>query len=107
MTVYDNIRLKVNDPNGDIYTDAVLSGYMTDYNNDANAVAGEIWSEKAAILQATALDYSTEGESYKLNQTIENAWYLAKYYNSKRKPTTSLWIKSPDEDTTSDDLQVG
>lgn len=90
-----------------VYDQATISGYLTDYDEDKNAVASVIWSEKAAALQASTMDFSTEGESYKASQIVQNAWDLAKYYGSKRSPTTSLWIKSPDEDSDYDYLQVG
>lgn len=90
-----------------IYDQATVSGYLYDFDEDKNAVASVIWAEKAASLQATSYDLSADGASYSYNQKMENAWYLAKYYGSKRSPTTSLWIKSPDEEDDSDTLQVG
>lgn len=106
----DQVRRMVNEPTtfsgyipGSGYTDTAYSDldiaiYLGKYNNDINAVAGIIWMEKAATLQATAYDVSADGASYSLSQKIGNAKELARYYSSKRKPTTSLWIKDPVED---------
>jgi hypothetical protein len=90
------LRRKINEPTGSVYSDAVLSGYLVDSGNDENAVASEIWYEKAAALQPK-YDFRTEGESYSVNQAYENALKLARYYASKRKATTSFWTKDPVE----------
>ncbi|MEP0862684.1 MAG: hypothetical protein HRF52_14725 [Ignavibacterium sp.] len=105
----NQVRRMVNEPTifsgftpGSGYTDTAYSDldiaiYLGKYNNDVNAVASIIWMEKAATLQATAYDVSADGANYALSQKIENAQKLAKYYASKRKPTTSLWVKDPEE----------
>lgn len=87
-----------------VYDDATISGYLVDYENDLNAVASVIWMEKAAALQATTYDIDADGASYKHSQKIDNAKELAKYYSSKRKPTSTLWIKDPEEITEVEDL---
>lgn len=81
------------------YDQVTISGYLTDYDEDKNAVASVIWSEKAAALQATTYDIAADGADYKYSQKIENAWNMAKYYGSKRSPKTSQWIQSPEETT--------
>lgn len=80
-----------------IYTDAVISGYLTDNDEDKNATAAQIWSEKVASMLATTYDISADDASYKYSQRIDNAKELARYYASKRNPKTSLWIKNPEE----------
>lgn len=90
-----------------IYTDTVISGYLTDYEEDKNAVAGAIWAEKAAALQATMYDFSTEGERYTLSQVIENASYLSKYFNSRRNITSTQMLKAPVDDNNETTIQVG
>lgn len=113
MTITDlkiaQVRRMVNEPDDADYTgeydNVTISGYLTDYDEDLNAVASVIWYEKAAVLQATAMDFSTEGESYRLNQTIENAKKLARDYASQRLITTALMVKFP-EDTDDDDETI-
>lgn len=90
----------------EVYDQVTISGYLTDYNEDKNYVASLIWAEKAASLQATTYDVSADQADYKYSQKIENAKEMAKYYASKRSPTTSQWIKSPSEEDDSDTLQV-
>lgn len=96
-TVIEQLRNKINDPDSDVYDDATLSGYITDNNDDVYAAASVIWMEKAATLQATTYDIEADGASYKHSQKIENAMELSRYYASKRSPTTSVWVKDPDE----------
>lgn len=99
MDLIDKVQRMIDeDDSSTVYTVAVISGYLVDFENDVNAVASEIWSEKAAALQATTYDISADSASYKYSQKIENAWNLAKYYGSKRLPKSSLWTKDPIED---------
>ena len=99
ITVLDieQVRRMVAEPTQTTYTDVIISGYLTEFSEDKYAVAGEIWGEKASSLQATMYDFSADTASYKLSQVIDNAEKKAKYYNSKRKPTTSVWTKDPVE----------
>ena len=97
MTVIEKLRRMIDEPTEAIYTDATLSGYLSETNNDTNAVASEIWSEKAAALQATTYDLSADNASYSYSQKIENALALAKLYASKRLPQSSQWVKDPVE----------
>lgn len=98
MTVLEQLRRMIDESTEDTYSDVTLSGYLDSYNDDLNAVASVIWSEKVASMLATNYDVSADGASYSLSQKIDNAKELARYYSSKRKPTTSLWIKDPEEE---------
>ena len=99
----EQVRRMTNEPNpSGTYTDTTISGYLTSASEDKYAVAGEIWSEKASALQATMYDFSADNASYKLSQTFDFAVSQAKYYNSRRKSISSLWVKDPVE--TDDDL---
>ena len=91
------VRRMVAEPTEDTYTDATVSGYIVAASNDLNAVAGEIWAEKASSLQATSYDFQADNASYHLSQVIDSAVKQAKYYNSRRLSTSSLWVKSPVE----------
>jgi hypothetical protein len=104
---YEQLRRMINEPTDEVYSDSDLLGYLVEYDEDLNAVASVIWTEKAAALQATTYDISADGASYTYSQKIENAKELARTFASKRSPTTSLWIKSPEEEDDSDTLQVG
>lgn len=53
---------------------------------DLNAVAGAIWSEKAAQI-ADEYDYTTDGDSFSVSKAHEQAMKMARFYNSRRKPT--------------------
>lgn len=81
----------------EVYDQATVSGYLTDYDEDKYAAASAIWAEKAATLQADTYNLSADGASYEYHQKIENAWNMARIYASKRSPKTSLWTKSPEE----------
>jgi len=98
MTIIDQLRYKVN--NGVTYSDAVLSGYLENNDNDVNGAAGEIWSDFAGSLVITNYDFSADNASYKLSQVLDFANQQAKYYNSRRKGTSSLWVKDPPEEDT-------
>lgn len=91
------IRRMTAEPTQAPYTDAVISGYLTTVSGDMNAVAGEIWAEKASNLVSTMYDFSADNTSYNLSQVVANAVAQAKYFNSKRLPRTSLWVKDPVE----------
>lgn len=93
----DKVRRMTAEPTETIYTDATISGYIVAANDDLNAVAGEIWGEKVASLQATNYDFSADKSTYHLSQTVQTAIDMAKYFNARRKPTTSLWTKDPVE----------
>lgn len=101
---YEQLRRMIDESTEDTYSDVTLSGYLSDYDDDLNAVASVIWMEKVASLQATTYDVSADGASYAHSQKIDNAKELAKFFASKRNPKTSLWIKSPEEEDDSEDL---
>lgn len=94
------VRRMINEPTSTTYTDTTISGYY-DTLQDVYAIAGEIWAEKASALQAVAYDFSADNASYKLSQQFEYAMGQSKYYSSRRTPTSSLWVKSPVETTSS------
>lgn len=98
------VRRMVNEPTDSTYTDVAISGYYDTLNSDINAVASEIWGEKASAIQATNYDFSADNASYKLSQTVDYAIERAKYYASRRNSTSSLWVKSPVE--TASGIQV-
>ena len=50
---------------------------------DLNAVASEIWSEKAGAL-AAQFDFSEDGQSFSRRQKYENAEKQARIYRAKR-----------------------
>jgi hypothetical protein len=62
MTVITQLRRCINEPTESTYSDVELSGYLVSASNDINAVASEIWFEKAAAL-SVEYNYATEGES--------------------------------------------
>jgi hypothetical protein len=99
ITILDiaQIRRMVSEPTQAIYTDTVISGYLVTASGDMNAVAGEIWAEKASSVAASGYDFSADNASYKLNQVMENYRNQAKYHNSRRLARTSLWVKDPVE----------
>lgn len=102
--MYEKLRRMIDDVASGVYSDATLSGYLSDYDDDLNAVAAQVWSEKVASYLVTTYDISADGADYKYSQKIENAKALAKYYSSKRQPTSSLWIKDPDETVEDEEL---
>jgi hypothetical protein len=61
-----------------------------------NSAAGDIWSEKAAALTAL-YDFSADGGSYQRSQAYEMCMKQARYYRSRRVPTTMRLVKSPEE----------
>ena len=101
----DKIRRMTAEPTATTYSDATISGYLVTASGDMNAVAGEIWSEKASSLQATNYDFTADKSTYHLSQVYEFAVGRAKYYNSRRQPRTSLWVKDPEEPDSFDDFQ--
>ncbi len=107
MTVLEQLRRMINESTEETYSDVTLSGYLSDYDNDLNTVASVIWIEKVAALQAVTYDISADDASYKHSQKIDNAKELAKYFSSKRKPITSLWVKDPEEEDDSEGFQEG
>lgn len=102
---YDKLRRMIDESTEDTYTDVTLSGYLSDFDDDLNAVAAAIWSEKVAGMLVTTYDISADGADYTYSQKIDNAKELARYYSSKRQPKSSLWVKDPEETTDEDEVQ--
>lgn len=103
---HDRLRRMINEPTEATYTDEDLLGYLYE-TEDLNLVASIILMEKSAALRQTMYDYGTEGERFQLSQVIENLEKLAKYYSQKAKVSSSQWVKSPDETSTEETIQVG
>lgn len=91
------VRRMVNEPTDATYSDVTISGYLVEYDEDKNYVAGEIWAEKASAIQSTMYNFSADGASYNLTDVFNNAVNQAKYYNSRRKVKSNLWVKDPEE----------
>lgn len=68
---------------------------------DLNAAAADIWDEIAARLVSN-FDFSAEGRSFQRSQAFQNAQSRARYYRSRRMPTTLRAVQWPKEspDTT-------
>lgn len=104
MTVLEQLRRMINEPTDTTYSDATLSGYITDASDDLNYAASVLWLEKVAALQDTVYDVSADGADYKYSQKIDNAKEMARLYASKRTPTSTLLIKDPEEEDDSEEL---
>lgn len=98
------------DQSGD-YTNTTLRGYIeaapmfdTDGNEptdddwvetyDLNAVAAQIWEEKAAVV-AQDYTYSADGASYNRSDVYSQYMKHARRYASKRNPTTIRAVQWP------------
>ena len=111
------IRRMVSEPTADIYTDQDLAGYIearpcidergeapflwdtittppTKKANpywtptyDLNAAAADLWNEKAAIAAAW-FDFSADGAQFSRSQAYTQAANMARFYWSRRNPTT-------------------
>lgn len=104
---HEQLRRMINEPTEATYTDLDLLAYMVDFDEDLNAVASAILLEKASALQLTMYDYATEGERFQLSQVIKNIQEMAAKYASKRKGTSSRWIKDPVEESDEETVQTG
>ena len=69
---------------------------------DLKATAADIWEEKAGAV-VHRVDFSADGGNYSMSQQYEQYMKQARYYRSKRLPSTSLGVKSPKEWNTSSD----
>jgi hypothetical protein len=66
---------------------------------DLNAAAADVWQEKAGAL-AGNYDFSADGGNYSRSQGAKMALDQARYYRSRRAPTTMRLVKYPDEPDT-------
>lgn len=63
---------------------------------DLNAAAADIWQEKAAAI-SSKFDFSADGGNYSMSQQFEQYMKQARYYRSRRMPSTSPMTKTPKE----------
>jgi len=63
---------------------------------DLNAVAADIWNEKAAAV-ACGHDFSADGASYSLSQRFAQYSKMAQKYNSRRRPGSLRGVSSQRE----------
>ena len=115
------LRRMVAEPLQTTYTDAVLTAYIERYPHtdeygenptdsdgtanadwtatyDLSAAAGDVWDEKAGGV-ASRFDFSANGGQYTQSQQYEQYMKQARYYRSRRMPSTALAAKYPKEST--------
>ena len=109
LTLIDQLRRMVAEPEQDTYTDALLSaaiarhplpdnlGYMPDNTAWAgawciNSAAADVWEEKAAALAAD-FDFSADGGDYKRSQAHSQMMGMARTYRSRRS-TSALALRA-------------
>jgi hypothetical protein len=66
---------------------------------DIHAAAGDCWEEKASAV-ADKFDFSANGGQYTQSQQYEQRMKQCRYYRSRRMPSTSMLVKSPEETST-------
>ena len=118
------------------YTDAVLGGYIETYplldergeapytwdtstepptqddndnwvvTYDLNAAAADVWDEVSAGIQGN-FDFSAEGRTFNRSQAFDHARERARYYRSRRTPTTMRAVQWPKEHPGSDFAWIG
>lgn len=108
--------------NDAVYTDNVLSDYLSSYPTidgegrssdetdwtegyDLHAAAAEIWAEVAATLQSKH-DFSADGASYSSNQMYENAMDQSRYHFARSKVKVKKVVKRPVEKFSATDLYL-
>jgi hypothetical protein len=82
----------------------VNANWMPTY--DLNAAAADVWQEKAAGV-ANLYDFEADGGKYSRSQVIKQAMEMARFYRSRRMPTTHQLVKTPDERTAADSSWIG
>lgn len=115
------LRRLIAEPTTTTYSDALLATYIEKYPHldewgespldaygyanadwvatyDLNAAAADIWEEKA-VLVIGKFDFSANGGSYSQSQQYEQMMKQARYYRSKRMPSTMMLTKYPPEET--------
>jgi hypothetical protein len=73
---------------------------------DLNAAAADVWEEKAGAV-AVLYDFSADGGNYSRGQMYQSLMAQARYYRSKRTPTTMRMVKWPEEPDQSQQLWIG
>lgn len=127
-SMISTLRRMVAEPTTTTYSDAVLTEYIERYPHldqygetplddygavnanweetyDTNAAASEIWAEKAAAV-ASKFDFSADGGNYSQSQQYEQFMKQARYYRSRRIPSTVRLVKFPQE-AVSDESWIG
>lgn len=109
LYLIDQLRRMVAEPSQDTYSDAALTAYLTRYPLpdasgytsddtawagawDANMVAAEIWTEKAAAFAAD-YDFTADGGSYKRSQVHQQMLDIARSFRARRR-TSALVLKA-------------
>ena len=113
------LRRLIAEPTTTTYSDALLTDYIAKYPHldpygeaptdtdgvanadwtatyDLNAAAADIWEEKAVGVIGR-FDFSANGGSYSQSQQYEQYMKQARYYRSKRMPSTMMLTKYPPE----------
>lgn len=122
------LRRMIAEPTTTTYTDADLRTYIEKYPHidqygespldewgDANtdwtstydlcAAAADLWEEKAVGV-ISKFDFSANGGSYSQSQQYDQYMKQCRYYRSRRMPSTTLLVKSPEE-TKYDESYIG
>lgn len=113
------LRRMVAEPTTTTYSDALLSAFIEKYPHidewgetpldaygyantgwvptyDLNAAAADVWEEKAATV-ISKFDFSANGGTYHQSQQYDQYMKQARYYRSKRLPSTMPLVKYPPE----------
>ena len=74
---------------------------------DLNAAAADIWQEKAAAI-SSKFDFSADGGNFSMSQQFEQYMKQARYYRSRRMPSSAMLVKHPREwITETDETWIG
>ena len=85
----------IDDADGESYSDSTLTALLVAFDDDFNAVAAQCWGDKASSIWNTHYNFSADGANYSLSDVYAHCMEKANYYNSHRRPTTSVWTKNP------------
>lgn len=119
------LRRMVAEPTTTTYSDALLTSMIEAYPHmdewgetpldaygevnadwtatyDLNGAAADIFTEKAAAV-ANKFDFSADGGNYSQSQQYEQYMKQARYYRSRRLPSTVALVKFPQETEDSED----
>lgn len=113
------LRRMIAEPTTTTYSDALLIGFIDKYPHidqygeqpldaygvanadwtvtyDLSAAAGDVWEEKAANV-IHRVDFSADGGNYSMSQQYDQYMKQARYYRSRRMPSTLMLVKHPQE----------
>lgn len=79
-----------------IYTDVVLSGLLDDRKGDINAVAADIWEEKAATI-AGQFDFEADGGKFSRSQQYAQYLTEAAKYRGRVNFQLDPELKAPED----------